>query len=356
MDEKKNENARRFWLAALVVVLLLAGIFLFRQKLAQFDWAALVGLVRSSNFGWLALGIVIVLSSYLPRVLRWMVMMRPVMGGRKVPFGPVFSLTIIGFTAVVLFGRAGELVRPWLISRRLGVPIASQLAAWFLERVFDLMAVLVLFGVGLATFDGQGHQLSTGLQWVMQTGGWVIAVLGAACLVVLGAASQGHLFVDRLSAALEVLPAALHGRIQPLMKSFGEGLGCCQRPGDLALIIFYTALEWLAFLVATMCFFLAFPPTRDFALLDSLVYLGFVSFGSIIQIPAVGGGVQIVSALVLAQLFGLYAQDATTIAIFNWLASWVSVIPFGIALGAKEGVNWSQLRHVEEVAKPEAEA
>jgi len=53
-------------------------------------------------------------------------------------------------TAVQLVGRPGEIVRPYLIAIREGVPLSSQLAVWFLERLFDLLVALLIFGYGLS--------------------------------------------------------------------------------------------------------------------------------------------------------------------------------------------------------------
>ena len=38
---------------------------------------------------------------------------------------------------MVILGRAGELVRPYLISLKEQVPFSSQMAAWLLERILD---------------------------------------------------------------------------------------------------------------------------------------------------------------------------------------------------------------------------
>ena len=66
-----------------------------------------------------------------------MLPLRPDVGLRS-----LISATAVGFTAVVFFGRPGEFVRPWLISVRERVPFSSQLAAWFIERIFDLLSVV----------------------------------------------------------------------------------------------------------------------------------------------------------------------------------------------------------------------
>ena len=45
--------------------------------------------------------------------------------------------------------------------------------------------------------------------------------------------------------------------------------------------------------------------------------MGFVSFGSIVQIPGVGGGMQVVSVLVLTELFGIRLELATAFALLT---------------------------------------
>ena len=67
----------------------------------------------------------------------------------------IFTATAIGFTAVVLFGRAGEPVRPYLIAKKEGVSFSSQIAAWIVERILDLLMVLLIFGIALTQVSAQ---------------------------------------------------------------------------------------------------------------------------------------------------------------------------------------------------------
>ncbi len=60
--------------------------------------------------------------------------------------GPQF----IGFTAVAMFGRLADLVRPYLVARRTGLPVSSQVAVYTIERMFDLGAAAVVFSCALA--------------------------------------------------------------------------------------------------------------------------------------------------------------------------------------------------------------
>lgn len=259
----------------------------------------------------------------------------------------IFKATAIGFTAVVVFGRPGELVRPWLISRAESVPFSSQMATWFLERVFDLLAVLALFGVGLWAFNPAGREIQPAIAWFLNVGGGFVAVLASACLVILFFAGKSNeLVTERLGAALAFLPEPWLSRSQGLAASFTSGMACCRKPADVVGLFLITAAEWTVICAGTVCFFRAFPATAHMSNLDTVVYLGFVAFGSIVQIPGIGGGVQIAGTVVLTQLFGLTAAEAAGVAVANWLVTWVSILPIGVALAASEGLRWQQLRRI----------
>lgn len=289
----------------------------------------------------------VVMGSYIARVLRWQVMMRPV--NPATSFRRILSDTLIGFTAIVILGRPGELVRPYLIARSENVSVSSQMATWLLERIYDLLAVLFLFGFGLATFDSSGRQLGPAIQWILQTGGYLIGLLCSACLLFLVfAALGGERLVGRLREALAFLPETLQAKVGGLLESFATGLASTEKLSDVGLIVIYTVIEWGSILGASYCIFQAFPQTASLGWLDVVVFLGFVAFGSIVQIPGVGGGVQIVSVLVLVQLFGVAGAPATGIAIASWAATWVVVIPFGLFLAARQGLSWGKLKNLEE--------
>jgi len=78
--------------------------------------------------------------------------------------------------------------------------------------------------------------------------------------------------------------------------------------------------------------------------------LGFVAFGGIVQIPGVGGGTQVVSILVLTELFGVRLELATALALFIWALTFVAIVPLGLFVGLKEGLDWHSLRRIGEEA------
>jgi hypothetical protein len=80
---------------------------------------------------------------------------------------------------------------------------------------------------------------------------------------------------------------------------------------------------------------------------DIVILLGFVCFGSIVQIPGVGGGMQIVTVLMLTEFFGITLEAASGIALVLWIITFVAIVPVGLVLAFREGIHWRNLRHIE---------
>lgn len=353
-SQKSLVKRARRWIPWVILLALAAILLSSWQRIAAFDWKTFRQVFENIHWGWMSLSLLLILGTYIGRVLRWQVMIRHL--AKDTSSWRIFKATAIGFTAIVVLGRPGELVRPWLIAKSEGTTFPAQMAAWFLERIFDLLAVLALLGFGLWQYEGgKGESVGPAIQWIFNTGGGVVAVLASACLIILFFAGRSNeLFVERLSGALTFLNEPLKSRLAHLIRSFAAGMASCSRLSDLLLLFFYTAVEWVVITGSVACLFKAFRASAHLTPMDVVVYLGFSAFGSIVQIPGVGGGMQVVGTLVMTQLFGVRAEEATGIVLMNWAVSWVSILPFGLALAAAQGLRWSSLRQIEKEVESES--
>ena len=68
---------------------------------------------------------------------------------RLPPYGFCLSGQILGFSSIFLVGRPGELVRPAYIAKKENVPMSAMIAIWLLERVLDIIAMVVLFAAAI---------------------------------------------------------------------------------------------------------------------------------------------------------------------------------------------------------------
>ena len=85
----------------------------------------------------------------------------------------------------------------------------------------------------------------------------------------------------------------------------------------LFLVLCYSALEWVLICLCYWCLAQSFAGIVNLGLVDVLILMGFVSFGAVVQIPGVGGGMQVVSVLVLTELFGIRLELATAFAMLS---------------------------------------
>jgi uncharacterized membrane protein YbhN (UPF0104 family) len=334
----------------LVLIFLIATSIWLGIRGAQggFKLDVFLATFRNMNLAWFGASIVLVLGTYLGRAVRWQVMLRPLRADSHL--WNLFKATAVGFTAVVLFGRAGELVRPYLIAVKEKVPFTSQLATWFLERLYDLLMVLLLFGFALSQISRSSTQVGPSMQWILQAGGNLAGFLATVALALLIVFGMFPNFVEtRLIQALAILPARFRLRIEGLVRAFLSGTSSTRRASFVLLLVTYTFCEWLIIVACFLCVFRAFPETVNLGLVDTLIVVGFVAFGSAVQIPGVGGGMQVATVLVLTELFHVQLEAATGIAILLWIVTFVSVVPFGLVLAVHDGLKWRNLLNTEEM-------
>ena len=309
-----------------------------------FDWRLFANTFAGLNYGWVAAAAVLALSTYVGRALRWAVLIAPVKP--KPSLRNLLSATIIGFTAITLLGRPGELVRPYLIATRERVPISSQFAALMLERIYDLLAALLVFGFALSRVEASEVHAGPALGWVLQTGGKVAAVVALASFLVLVLIRQyAEKMRGRMLDGLKVLPERMYPKAERLVNAFVQGVESTRSWRAQALLVGYTLLEWALIAGTMLCLVRAFP-ALEFGIVDVLIFMGFVSFGAVVQLPGIGGGFQVVAVLVLTELFAVKLEVAASVAMMLWIVTFLIVVPPGLLLALRDGLNWMKLKEL----------
>jgi uncharacterized protein (TIRG00374 family) len=339
-------------LAIAILAVVGAATFLyFRLGEAGFEWSRFVAILKRLHQGWLWAAVALILAAYAVRAARWQVMVLPI--APQATFPQMLSATFIGFTAVVLFGRAGEPVRPYLISRKLKVSFSSQVAAWLVERILDLLMILVLFGLSLAQINIASGGTDSNLYTALRAAGWLAGLTGAACLAGLVALRRYRGRIrSRLEESLTFLPERPLARVRGFIQAFDEGMQSMRNPASIWLLVLSTMFEWG--LVAAVYFttLRAFPDLAHLTLTQVLTLMGLATFAGVIQIPGVGGGLQIAIVVVLTELYGVTFEAASAVALLLWIMNCVVAVPLGLALAFHEGIQWRTMRHVGDEENP----
>lgn len=102
--------------------------------------------------------------NYGLRFLRWQGYLKAL--GHPVPWQPSFKIYLAGFALTTTPGKAGEAMRGVLL-KPLGVPYPKSFAAFFSERLSDLLAVVLLTLFGLSLYPDARPMIVLGVTLVI---------------------------------------------------------------------------------------------------------------------------------------------------------------------------------------------
>jgi uncharacterized protein (TIRG00374 family) len=328
-----------------------AMVFLyFRLDEQGFRWSRFVEVLGGLKREWILAAIPLILLAYVVRAARWLLLVRPI-----APQATLWQMTVatfIGFTAVVLFGRAGEPVRPLYISRKLGISFSSQVAAWLVERILDLLMILAMFGFALAQTTDVGWAPDSKLHTALKAAGWVAGLSGAGALAALLAMRRFRGQIrSRLEDALAFLPEGPLSRVRGIIHAFDEGMQSTRNPVTVWILVLSTVAEWALVAGVYMATLRAFPDLANFPTVEVLTVMGFVTFAGAVQLPGIGGGIQIATVLVLTEMYGIPVEVASAAALVLWAMNFLSALPLGLAMAFHEGIRWRTMREMEKEAQ-----
>ncbi|MGH9481795.1 MAG: lysylphosphatidylglycerol synthase transmembrane domain-containing protein [Terriglobales bacterium] len=333
-------SRKRILISILLVAVAGLAVWQYRHspEWRQFSWAAVWAATTAAR-GWdIAAAVGLIYTTYLLRTWRWQALMSP--PGR---FWPVLKGTVVGFTGTAFLGRPGELVRPYYIGRRHTGGLPPQLAVWVLERMLDMAAVVLLVGLALV-FDPQLQQLTrdSGYARGFRKAGLIVS-LGVAALVALlfYFHRRAPAILARLRQRNAAHPRAVRLRWEHFLQTLAEGTRGLGRARTLAAAVALTLTLWLVVSGAIWLVVRAYPEMLPgFGFSQGVVLMGLTAVGAVLQLPAVGGGYQVITIFGLTRLFGAATAPATSAALIMWMICFYAIAPFGAALAAHEGVSW----------------
>lgn len=294
---------------------------------------------------WALLALVSIYTTYLVRALRWKALMREMKPDAGV--WNLFSATVIGFGAIGIFGRAGEMVRPYLVARKEGVPVSSQVAVWVIERSFDILTILVTVAFALGNFEAAGLRSSPALSRALHISGKLVASTMLAVVVLMVALRN---FSDPILAwvleRLHFLSSQRFANAQRSLLAFREGSRGLHSFSTLTVCTLYTLVEWALIAFCYSAVFKSFSGGIWLDVNDILILMGGVMAGSLVQIPGVGGGIQVAALLVLTEVFGIRPEVAASVSLLIWVFTFLVVVPPAVGLTLYEGLSWSKLRRL----------
>ncbi len=338
---------RKLLFAALVLALLAVIGFYSRGAVhSGFRWARVVESVANIRISFVLISTAAIYTAYAVRALRWNRFCR---WFGSCTFAGTYAATLMGFAGVCLLSRAGEPLRPVLLAYKCRMRVATMFGIWLLERLFDVGAAAVLLVLGLLL---PSRLLSNGAgapAWESKlriAGALAAAGLAAAFAGIIYLRVHGAAFLERSLVSWRA-KSGWRQRLAKQFGDFGEGLQAIRTFSDFLAATFYSALHWGLIVVIYYLIVRSFGGRFDqFDLRGATMLVVVTLFGSVLQLPGVGGGTQILSFIGMTQIFGLEREPAAAAAMLLWIVNGVAVCLPGVPLLIREGWSIASLRRL----------
>ena len=215
----------------------LAALFLW-LILRQISFADTKHAFLGASFMWVAAALAVFAAGYSCRIRRWQIMLQADSSGLQ--WGNCAGPFLASFAANnVLPFRAGDVMRSFAFNQKLGTTAGVMIATLFVERLLDLLTVLLFLGAALAFFDVESSQFA-------RVGSAVLILGGVTILIIL---LFPHLFrpVARVlgRAIARIAPTFGHKLLSEIDKSFIM-LEHLAQGSTMIRLAFWSLAVWLA--------------------------------------------------------------------------------------------------------------
>lgn len=332
---KKNQL-----IMGLVVLAALVALVFWGRDRIHFDFAVFRSQLALADWRKIGLGFGCIYLAYAFRAVRWAKLLKH---NKKVPPLSLLGTQIIGFTAIALLGRVADPVRPYLVSKKTGLSLSSQIAVYIVERLFDAGSMALIFSSVIlftAWFGAPGALPHAEI--VKKAGYWGMAftVLGALFLVAVRLA--GGVVASFLEGTFGLASKRLGHAVGEKVRSFHAGLDTMRTFSDFGVVAALSLGMWLiitlAYLETTQAF-VDSPQLQSMTLAKCMLLLAFSGTVSVFQLPVLGWFTQIgVVAAALVSFYGAAPEASTACAAMLLLVSFLGIVPVGLI--------WAQLEHV----------
>ncbi len=266
---------RAFFLILGIVV----SVACFAWSLRGTDSEALKTGFLNADYWSLPIILALLFGFYWLKTLRWQWLLAPV---APLTIRQLFPPMLIGFAANNLLpAHLGEFIRVFVVRKKYGVPASTVLSTVILERIFDVLAILALFGVGLAFTDDLPDNYRNG---AIVLGALAGAVVVAVVVYLIWTEPFIRLVTWSLSL-LPFLPAKLSTGLVEMLRKGGDGLIALKSAKAVLLIVVTSLLQWLLngliAYVALRAFHIDVTPATG------LIVTGVTAFG--VTIPSTPG-------------------------------------------------------------------
>jgi glycosyltransferase 2 family protein len=319
------------------VVLSLAFLY-FAFKGINFN--ELMATLAGANYFWLFVFFVIQIVSHLIRAWRWKYLINHIKP--DISIRNLFSSVMIGYMVNNFIPRGGEIARPYSLGKLENISIPSALATVIVERVLDVLTLLVLV-IFIMMYNY--NLLITNFPWLKFAVivSVIISLIGFGFFILLSLKTEFTFKIIKKFTSF--LPEKIAGKIESLIRAFIEGLLVIKDPKNYLYIFITTVLLWAAYSFQWYVPFYSFNMVHDYSLtlISALMLNVIVAIGIMIPVPGSTGTYHAFCIQSLTGLFLVHSATAAAYATVTHAVGMIGITIVGLYFFLKDNMKLSSI-------------
>ena len=334
----------------LVVLLILVALVVWGRNRIHFDFEEFRTQVAMADWRKIAFALVCIYVGYLFRSIRWALLLRH---NRKVPLLSLLGTQVMGFTAVALIGRVADLVRPYLVAKKTGMELSSQIAVYIVERLADAGSMALIFSAAILLTPAGSIPHA---ELVKKTGYWGLAGTAGGVLFLVAVRLAGETLAAGFERVLGVMSQKLGHAVGHRIRTFQIGLDTIRSLSDFAVVVLLSLGMWVLITAAYLNVAQAFthsPQLAGMTLGNCVLLMAVSGASSVVQLPVIGWFSQIGLVAAAITWFGVRPEAATACAAMLLIVTFLGIVPVGLIWAQVENVSLRKVTVESEVAEAE---
>jgi len=265
---------------------------------------------------------IIISASHVSRAMRWRLLMKPM--GYNPGLLNTFFAVMVGYLANLAFPRLGEVLKCTILARYEKVPADKLVGTILVERVVDVLCLLVVFAITIFTqYDLIGQFAKETIRENFLAGGIkaLLIKIGLLVTVLVMLYFLARYIFRRFSHNGFIL------RIKSMFEGVKAGLTSVGKMKDKWAFIFHSVFIWCCYVGGTYLGFLATAGTDHLPFMVAFPVLAFASIGMIITPGGIGAYPKFVQSVLV--LYGVNKGIAYANGTLQWMAQCVIILVVG---------------------------
>lgn len=292
------------------------------------------------NYLWFIPLIAVTLASHVVRAYRWQLLLDVISPKQRTALRTAFAALMIGYMINYALPRIGEVARTLHVSAKERLPFTGVLGTVVIERVIDVLTLLVGLAFTFAILiDRSGDFLMM-----------LLAPLGGALSRTLYLAVAIALLGGIITASVLRKPDSSlrrfwrrHGK--PAWAAFCKGFAAAHRSPHRLMLVATTVVMWILYVLMAYIplIMLGMAGPYDLSFLDGMVIMFIGAIGVALPLPGGIGSFHYITRVSLVEIYGLTPSLAVTYAIFVHGCQLFLYVAIGILVVMLEKSSLGQL-------------